>query len=159
MGMDVYGEEPRSEKGEYFRTTEAYWHPLADYVCVVAPSISSKCRYWHSNDGDGLNDEDSRSLAIVLREELSSGRTADYAQAFRKQQADLPMMECSLCRGTGTRNDEIGQRRREAEPTYGCNGCGGTGEMYDPQTWSRFQAGNVSRFAEFLEDCGGFEIC
>src|SRR5206468_10803434 len=78
MGMDVYGKEPRSEKGEYFRTTEAYWHPLADYVCVVAPSISSKCRYWHSNDGDGLNDEDRRSLAIVLREVLSSGRTADY---------------------------------------------------------------------------------
>src|SRR5262249_53569595 len=130
MGMDVYGKDPRSEKGNYFRNTVWYWHPLADYVRMVAPSITSRCSDWHSNDGDGLSGEDSVALAAMLHEELRRGRTDDYGQAFRERQARLPMIECLLCHGTRARKDEIGQRRRKADRTYTCNGCGGTGEMY-----------------------------
>ena len=36
---------------------------------------------------------------------------------------------CYICNGTGYRNDEIGQKAREKDPTYTCNGCG----EYDPQ--------------------------
>jgi hypothetical protein len=29
MGMDVYGKEPKSDKGEYFRNNVWWWRPLA----------------------------------------------------------------------------------------------------------------------------------
>jgi hypothetical protein len=50
MGMSVYG-----ETGAYFQNSVWSWHPLADYVEEVAPDIAGQCRYWHSNDGDGLS--------------------------------------------------------------------------------------------------------
>jgi hypothetical protein len=34
---------------------------------------------------------------------------------------------CWLCYGTGERDDELGRRARAADPSYGCNGCKGTG--------------------------------
>ena len=33
MGMDVYGENPKNEKGEYFRNNVWWWRPLGDFVC------------------------------------------------------------------------------------------------------------------------------
>ena len=43
MGMDVIGNNPTSEVGSYFRHTCWAWHPLAEYVCEVAPEITSRC--------------------------------------------------------------------------------------------------------------------
>ena len=58
MGMDVIGKNPKNETGEYFRNNVWGWGPLATYVCQVAPEITAKCKYWQSNDGDGLNGEE-----------------------------------------------------------------------------------------------------
>lgn len=35
---------------------------------------------------------------------------------------------CFVCAGTGKRDDELGQRERERDPAYTCNGCNGTGK-------------------------------
>jgi len=32
--------------------------------------------------------------------------------------------KCSLCEGTGYRNDKLGKAERERDPTYTCNACG-----------------------------------
>ena len=37
MGMDVYGNKPKNQRGKYFGLNSAGWHPLADYMCEVAP--------------------------------------------------------------------------------------------------------------------------
>jgi hypothetical protein len=82
MGMDVYGKQPSSEIGEYFRNNVWWWRPLADYCLEVAPvALTSKCQHWHTNDGAGLNGQDARALAAILRAEVASGRTASYAMA------------------------------------------------------------------------------
>lgn len=36
---------------------------------------------------------------------------------------------CFLCQGGGQRNDTLGRRERQSDPSYSCNGCGGTGQM------------------------------
>jgi len=113
MGMDVWGKNPSGEAGEYFRANVWTWHPIAEYIEECAPSIYRECEYWHSNDGDGLNEVDSLSLAAVLRDELRSGRAAHHART------------CAS---------------RHARPYS-------------------FTVEMVEEFANFLSECGGFEIC
>ncbi|TYL76760.1 hypothetical protein [Bradyrhizobium cytisi] len=88
MGMDVYGRSPKSPEGEYFRNNLWWWRPLAQYICEVAPEIAKNCEYWQSNQGDGLNDEDSLALACVLQKQIDSGQTAAWVEHHDSAQED-----------------------------------------------------------------------
>lgn len=108
MGMDVYGKKKDPKTGEEFYLWR--WRPLWDYCLEVSPQIAGKVGGdGHYNGGAGLDEADSRRLAMVLRGEIESGRTAEYAARYAKKN--------------------------------------------DP-----FSVENVQEFAEFLENCGGFEI-
>lgn len=96
MGMDVFGNNPTSEVGNYFRNTCWAWPPLAEYVCKVAPEIT-RCTDWQSNDGDGLSEDNSRILADILQNEINSGRTETYAQRRRSELEMMPSERCGLC--------------------------------------------------------------
>ena len=73
---------------------------------------------------------------------------------------------CFLCGGTGFRRDDAGEKARERDPTYTCNGCG----TYDNETkawkhilptpgvaikwptqWVRF-GGDVAKFGDVPDD-------
>lgn len=170
MGMDVTG-----TSGAYFRNNVWYWHPLADYINHVAPDIAANCKYWHTNDNDGLNGADSRALAKILHEELKSGRTAAYKAAYDAQLKDLPPEPCVLCNCTGIRTDEIGEKMGQPrklitlevakDPNHPrlnqigwCNGCKGVGHRPNFAKNYPFTVENVEEFADFLNICDGFEI-
>ena len=63
MGFDVYGNNPDSAQGTYLRRSIWNWHPLWDYCQSVAPSVTKKVANGHTNEGDGLNDDDALALA------------------------------------------------------------------------------------------------
>lgn len=172
MGMDVYGKNATSEKGQYFRRNVWGWHPLWEYVENVHPEIAEKVEYAHSNDGDGLDAEDSKLLATLLMDDYKSGRVVEYVAQRQKYLADLPLDDCTLCGTTGIRSDEIGVQNgmpeKELSPeiqiitgrTIGwCNGCDGSGKREPWETNYYLEVEDIREFAEFLEDCGGFEIC
>jgi hypothetical protein len=151
MGMDLTGKKPKNETGEYLRYSVWSWHPLIDYVLAVSPEeLTGKCKYWHSNDGDGLNAEDSRRLAGVLTGEIDSGRAKVYVEALTAEQAALPDIECYLCKGTGKRDD--------AHVKGECNACLGRGKVRPESTYYGFSLESVVRFRDFLVACGGFSI-
>lgn len=154
MGMDVYGKKPKSEKGKYFRNNLWHWRPLWGYCQHVAPEITAQVKYAQSNDGDGLNAHASKMLAKVLREELAAGRTEQFAKEYQEWQDSLPDKVCWICEGTGKRKKppEIGPGRLK------CNGCDGKGKVRPDETHYPFDVENVKEFADFLQDCGGFEI-
>jgi hypothetical protein len=80
MSMDYQGVNPTSETGELFCNNNSAWFDLPDYLDAVAPpDLMGKCKYWGSNDGDGLDAADSRTLADLLQQEIDYGRTAAYA--------------------------------------------------------------------------------
>jgi hypothetical protein len=174
--MDVYGLEPTSKAGAYFRRSIWGWHPLAELVCTLAPRITMGCRHWHSNDADGLDCDASRKLARVLRRTITSGRAAKLIAKRNAAVAALPDERCSLCKGTGVRDDDLGRAQgqpqkvigteTEAEPDHPrrgeigwCNGCDGRGA--NPASATHYTCGldDLTQFADFLESCGGFEIC
>ena len=171
MGMDVFGNDPKTDTGEYFRNNVWWWRPLWDYCCEVAPSLCENVS-GHFNDGDGLDEEGSKALAKILFDEIESGRTAAYEKAYNKHIADLPRETCDLCEGTGIRTDKVGLEmhmpQKELRPeiaiitgrTHGwCNACDGEGKRDSFDTSYPFSVENVLEFAQFVRDSGGFKIC
>ncbi|HEP8940006.1 TPA: hypothetical protein VDU81_004100 [Pseudomonas aeruginosa] len=154
MGMDVFGQSPVSERGEYFRNNVWWWHPLWEYCERLAPDLIPSDNLGHSNDGWGLDGPASLELANRLAAALTAGEVEQYENAYAAFLAALPDEPCTICAGTGKR----------AEPphtgagTLPCNGCEGSGRRPHFATHYPFSAENVREFAAFLRDCGGFNI-
>lgn len=172
MGMDVYGKNPKSEKGRYFRRNVWGWHPLWGYVEDVHPEIAELVQYAHSNDGDGLNATKAAELARLLIDDFESGAATQYVADRNKALSELPLEECNLCGSTGIRADDIGVQSGQPEKVLSpevaiilgrdkgwCNGCEGSGKKEPWETNYYLDEDDVVEFAEFLKDCGGFEIC
>ena len=171
MGMDLIGNKPKSEKGDFFRNNVWYWRPLVDFICEKYPDIYEQCTYWGSNDGDGLNEEASKELATRIKQDIVLGLVAEYSKNHNEWRASLPREACNLCECTGIRNDDVGvengmpTKQLSAEMktllgrNYGwCNGCDGMGTREAFIAGYPFCEDNVKEFAEFLENCGGFQI-
>lgn len=171
MGMDVIGKNANSETGEYFRNNVWWWRPLWNYCEELHGDIVSAVEYGHSNDGDGLDAREAYALGLALEQDIESGVTAEYERKYREQMASLPMSDCQYCGATGIRTDEVGVKNgmptKELEPevamlvgrTHGyCNGCRGEGKVEHFATNYGFSVENVRNFADFLMECGGFEI-
>ena len=78
MAIAISGIKPTGERGKYFRNNIWWWHPLARYCQEVAPEITSACRNWHTNDGDGLDAAGALALAEALQKEIDANRTDAY---------------------------------------------------------------------------------
>lgn len=162
MGMDVHGQNASSEQGAYFRANVWGWHPLATYCNIVAPEIWRHIEYAHSNDGDGLNDEHSKELAVVLKQKVESGETESYVQIRQAELDALPNEVCKLCSGSGKRDWSDPQLAPEyakgKSGKFECNSCHGAGSNRPSEAWYHLSTETVEEFAQFLQDCGGFEI-
>lgn len=156
MGMDVYGKEPRSERGAYFRRNVWGWHPLWEYVETWHADIARRVEYGHTNDGDGLDDEWSVALSCRLRTDVERGDAARYVEERKQHLASLPKVICNICEGTGQRPDGLFGVEWKGQ---GCNGCSGNGYRDDWDTWYSLEVEDIAEFADFLADCGGFSIC
>lgn len=172
MGMDVFGKNPTSEKGSYFRNNVWFWRPLWGYCQELHADLCDKVEYGHSNDGDGLDADDARILGERLLADIANGVTAEYERKHNEYIASFPRTDCGFCGATGIRTDDVGVEHGMPTKelpneiailvgrTHGyCNACGGEGKQ-DPWIANYpFTVDNVREFAEFLLDCGGFEIC
>jgi hypothetical protein len=159
MGMDVYGTNPATEEGKYFRNNVWWWHPLADYINEIAPNIAGKCQYWHSNDSDGLDCADALKLATILQAEIDSGRCERRARIYTSAQEAEPDVTCDLCDGTGTRKPFPERGAGDLASGIRCNACAGEGHVRARSTHYPFDVENVREFVAFLRGCGGFAIC
>ena len=164
--------------GRYYQTSWWGWRALAEFICETFPEIASHCRYWQSNDGDGLNAALSVRLADGLDAMIADGSLADLIEMRRAKVRNLPMRECFICHGSGIRADEIGtddgdpfkmipEDARDARdegphPRAGqtgwCNGCDGRGHRLPREADYPLEFDEVKQFAEFCRHSGGFEI-
>ena len=163
MGMDVIGQNPTDEVGEYFRNNVWWWRPLWNYCESVAPELTSKVENAQYNDGDGLDGQDSVLLAEILLAEIALGNTKQYQDEYEAYHNALPSDPCDFCNG-----DQRGALVRPEWPDFEegvekfrnpCNKCSGKGSVRPMQTSYPFDVENVAEFARFLQTCGGFSIC
>lgn len=59
---------------------------------------------------------------------------------------------CEICHGTGKRDDALGQRERERNPAYTCNGCNGKGVRPVWPTERKQHAGDIMPVANLTDD-------
>jgi hypothetical protein len=133
--------------------------------------LASLVEYAQSNDGDGLNRIKSEELSRRLMKDYETGAVDVYIVARNEYLSELERPECNLCEGTGIRTDKVGidqgmpEKALESEMamltgrTVGwCNGCSGEGKRDAWETSYYLDRDDVKEFAEFLADCGGFEV-
>lgn len=171
MGMDVYGLEPQTDAGEYFRNNVWYWRPLWSYCLKVGDAFLDP-EVGHDNSGDSVSADQAMLLAEMLKAEIESGRTAEYKRNYDAHLASLPRSECQYCEGTGIRSDGVGVNHGMPDrvlehdlaimlgrTTGWCNACNGEGKVDAFETNYPFDVNNVIEFAEFCAESGGFQIC
>lgn len=172
MGMDVYGQAPKTETGKYFRNNVWWWRPLWEYCENVAPQIAGEVQNAQYNDGDGLDEDNAAALGTMLFSSIASGFAVKYEAERNARISRLPRHDCGYCDGTGTRADDVGvsmgmstRKLDDADAillgrTHGwCNACNGEGLAESFEAGYRFSVDNVKEFAEFLINSGGFSIC
>jgi len=161
MGMDVYGRQPISEVGSYFRNNVWWWRPLWDYCVTQHPDLTQEiAENGHSNSGDGLDAKNAYELGMRLQNDIDSGIVADYEKEYKEYLESLPLLDCEYCSTTGQRfwpansigNDTDKDVYRE------CNSCSGSGKVNDFSTNYPFSIENVQEFSKFLVCSGGFNI-
>ena len=76
MGMDVCGHNPSALEGKYFRANIWQWPLLIKVITTLCPQETSGCKYWETNEGDGLNSAQALVLAEALERKLRSGEVA-----------------------------------------------------------------------------------
>ena len=156
MGMDVHGKNPVNEAGEYFRNNVWWWRPLATFIVATTPhELTSQCEYWQSNDGAGLDAEGSKQLAFLLRKSIEDGSARAYVKQRDECLAARKDETCDICDGTGSR----AKPPKRGAGSMPCNKCNGVGKVRPTDTWYHLDLDNISKFAEFCEYSGGFEIC
>jgi len=133
------------------------------------PDISSKVKYGHSNDGDGLGAVNSKKLAKRLKDDISSGTAQKYIEDRDAQLANLQQVICYACHGKKTIkvtkdslqiNSAQSDTSNDGEYTIKeCHVCKGTGlvDSWDKNYFLSLQ--DIQQFCEFLQNCGGFQIC
>jgi hypothetical protein len=152
----------QAQPGAYFRANIWWWRPLWDMCLDLAPDVAGKVKFGHSNDGDGLDDDDSLMLAAILEAHVESGSMETYINARQAVLDALEDEECKICAGTGRRADPP----ETGAGIMPCNGCGGsveenTGGTGKARPWSTkypMSLDFVEKWITFLKNCGGFEI-
>jgi hypothetical protein len=144
--VDAFGKRPKNNIGQNFENNEWMWKPLMVYCELIAPKIKII---------NGLNTKDSRALSKILKETVATGHAAKYELTFKSVIVRSNKRKCHICDGTG---------KRKPPPIIGagiipCNDCNGCGEIEPLSSRYDFNINNINNFAEFLENCGGFEIC
>ena len=127
-------------KGIYFRNNCWWWRPLWDYCRIVAPDLIDDELYQsgHHNDGAGLDEAGAKELGQRLLKEIANGNTIKYQAEYQQRQEDatsVPPSKDNFLDGTDT---------------------------YIEDEWVAqypFDVDNVTEFANFCLECGGFEIC
>ncbi len=74
MGFEIWSGSDQYRFGQF------EWRTLADYSRHVAPRLTSVCRHWYTNDGDGLNANLARELGAELQHSVDTCSIDDYAR-------------------------------------------------------------------------------
>ncbi len=157
MGMDVMGRNASSTTGEYFRRNVWGWRPLWTYVEDMHADIAAKVENAQTNDGDGLNADDAYALGLKLYNDIADGIAARYVSERNAAITALPDEPCKYCDATGIRTDTVGVSMG-MDKNKTCNGCNGKGSSRPWAAAYSLDVEDIRAFADFLVDCGGFNI-
>ena len=146
MGVDIYGSNPKTKEGEYFRSNWWFWRPIVTLMEHADPDLCENVLLG-TNDGDGFDTEGCDRMVAAL-EKMDWKEKIYLQQALQEVMPDVP---CDLCNGTGTRDDI-------PELSCCCNKCYGKGKVRPQECSYPYDIELTKEFINFLQNCGGFAI-
>ena len=86
MGMDVYGINPKTENGDYFRANVWYWRPLWQCVAYFCDDILSEedIERGTYNDGYEYNETTALEISDRLENALKDGNLHKFEKGRKK---------------------------------------------------------------------------
>ena len=175
MSIDVYGKAPISEAGKHFHRSVWIHFPLVAICKQLSPKVTKRCKDWHSNTGDGLEQKSARKLASELDKVIAADDGSILTALCLSTTWQWRYKTCPLCQGdkwcklvTGLKTPSGNSiATRIDDPIYinakgkvlPCNCCDGIGHMR-PISSNHFNVfpDDVREFARFCKDSGGFDI-
>jgi hypothetical protein len=132
--MDLYGRAPEQKPGRLFIANAYWWQPMVEMLHQADDTTARRCPTWWMNDGQGLDRTDAKTLGSALRQAVERGAVEETAQ--RNSAAWQESEETRLGRvpARWETQDERGN------PYRGMN------------------RERTLELADFLENCGGFNI-
>ena len=67
MGFDIYGMDPQTEKGHYFRNNVWYWRPLWQLICEECDDILTEEQMASGSYNDGVEVSAEQAMKIFKR--------------------------------------------------------------------------------------------
>lgn len=176
MGMDVYGNQPKNEAGEYFRNNVWWWRRLWDFIFDIDKLFSEHFKVerlisedlyqsGHCNDGVGLDTElDCKNLAKrvawAIEEKLAEHREKEVNEEIEQAKETNKFVEKEMQEFQDKMKKKLGndvvpydypkKDKAKWEAIY---------SKRDNRESYPFSKENVEEFCKFLENCGGFRIC
>jgi hypothetical protein len=86
MGMDVYGINPKTDNGDYFRANVWYWRPLWQCVAYFCDDILSEEDIERGTYNDGYEYDETTALEISdkLENALKNGELHKFVEGREK---------------------------------------------------------------------------
>lgn len=130
MGMDVYGREPKSEAGKYFRANVWSWRPIHSLMAELCSDVLDEdlLRQMAFNDGEGPMDQ---ATCDVIAERFNG---------WLEHNADGVILEDAVMRV-----NEGGCFINNPNPGEGRSAYSARDE-------------HLKEWVAFLRDCGGFQV-
>lgn len=139
MGMDVYGRNPKSEKGSYFRSNIWGWPGILDAIAETGVLPDEMVEAMASNMGAGPDEAQSLALADALDAKLAS---IPAGGTFMSEESKYAQMGTATVARVMLEMLPMVDKEAKAVATA------------DFSTDVDF----LREFAEFCRDSGGFEV-
>ena len=160
MGMDVYGKDPKTEVGEYFRANVWSWRPIHALIGIADARNEGRLvddetmRLMSSNDGAGLETQEECNALANAMERLLSNKCFITEHGLEVNESNG---ERSVCFPTDIESsmplvDGKGRFRNQVDVE--------SGKVKEKDLRSPYEAefSHVLDFITFLRNCGGFEV-
>jgi hypothetical protein len=165
MGFDLYGSNPKTEKGEYFRNNVWWWRRLAEFVCEYTGVVDDKDKErWQFNDNHHVTAQEAKEIAKQLRYLIKTGQVAKYEEQVRKEMEEAEVRNKKVQKLLDklkakaiemTNNKDISPREY---PSPLDEKWEKLWHMQDGRDSYPFNKNNVEEFIKFCEDSNGFSI-
>ena len=172
MGMDVYGERPKSNRGEYFRNNVWWWRPLWNYVSIECSDIITKkdIERGHFNDCHLITETKAKQIADRLLSLCKDGKPQAIQDKYEEDsepqikfnemcdKAAKYLYDNIVDKQDGKINCPAAMKEYDLDNYERWTALASMGKIQFVETSYPFDANNIKEFAEFCKDSGGFRI-
>lgn len=153
MTVSLYGQNPKSDKGEVLKQSDWVWSPLINYLQINHEQISIMMDHLQFNEAYEIGPNAANAIAEIIEEDLKNGNIKKYIDNFNSLKENLDDLDCQHCFGIGKERKNILFISDED-----CVVCEGKGKTRPLLCDYNVENADFETFAKFIRESEGFII-